>query len=91
MFHDGEMGTCPECGRRIMLPCLACEIETNGLIETGEGEIIEEESDPGDPLAIMLWDSEERKRYWAVRRFRDEHRTSMFENTEVEVSCEKGE
>jgi len=26
LYHDGVLGRCPECGRLIMLPCLACRI-----------------------------------------------------------------
>jgi hypothetical protein len=73
-FHDGEMGTCPECGRRIMLPCLACQVEPVGRKQEDEEAALA----AGDGLDIKLKSKGERERYLKVKRHRDEHNAPMF-------------
>ncbi len=31
-FHDGPFGRCPDCGRMVFLPCLACRTEKVGTV-----------------------------------------------------------
>lgn len=55
-YHDGPFGRCPHCGRKVFLPCLACETERGGDV-----------SDPLDtaeeePMRVQL-EGEYRQRY----------------------------
>ncbi len=62
-FHGGSLGRCPECGRMVFLPCLACRTEQVGKsvdpLETAEAA--EEE-----PICVQL-DGDLRQRYEYVR------------------------
>ncbi len=74
-FHDGELGRCPQCGRLIMLPCLACQLD-----EPDE-EFAEVTSEPFDEsgLAIKL-DEFETIRYRLLHAYREMFEISMFED-----------
>ena len=56
VYHSGKFGKCPECGRAVFLPCLACETELGGDMED-PWDTAEEE-----PLRIQL-EGDERRRY----------------------------
>jgi len=70
VFHDGELGRCPKCGRLIMLPCLARKIKN---IEIGF-EIVEEKG----VLELELRGNEQ-IRYQQLRAYRERHGISMLE------------
>jgi len=70
VFHDGELGRCPKCGRLIMLPCLVCKIKN---IEV-DFEIAEENG----VLELELRGNEQ-IRYRQVRAYRERHGISMFD------------
>ncbi len=74
-FHDGKLGRCPRCGRLIMLPCLACQLD-----EPDE-EFAEVTSEPFDEsgLAIKL-DEFETIRYRLLHAYREMFGISMFED-----------
>ncbi|HBT76496.1 MAG TPA: hypothetical protein DEB39_06130 [Planctomycetaceae bacterium] len=59
-FHDGPFGRCPDCGRMVFLPCLACLTEQDGDV-ADPAETVEAE-----PMCIHL-DGDERQRYEYVR------------------------
>ena len=71
LFHDGELGRCPECGRLIMLPCLACRLKER------DKESNEQPNEFG--LALELRGLEE-VRYRQVRIYRETYGISWFED-----------
>lgn len=46
LFHDGPLERCPECGRMIFQPCLACMTERMG-------KVVDPWDDPGCPEEIL--------------------------------------
>jgi len=72
LYHDGVLGRCPECGRLIMLPCLACRI---GEIEMDDPDAVEESE-----FELELNEAE-RQRYRQVRNHRVQYGISMFDKT----------
>jgi hypothetical protein len=70
-----EYGVCPQCGRRIVLPCLACEVEAlRRRNRAGHAAPPEETS---YDLSIRL-ESSEQERYEDVRNFRDRYGFPMW-------------
>ncbi len=59
-FHDGPFGRCPDCGRMVFLPCLACRTEKVGTV-ADPAEVAEEE-----PMCVQL-EGEQRQRYEYIR------------------------
>ncbi len=57
-FHDGPFGRCPDCGRMVFLPCLACSVERFGRVR----DPLDESGDEADALRIQL-EGEQRQRY----------------------------
>ncbi|HBT77160.1 MAG TPA: hypothetical protein DEB39_09595 [Planctomycetaceae bacterium] len=55
-FHGGSFGRCPECGRMVFLPCLACRTEQVGK-SVDPLETVEVES-----MYVQL-EGDERQRY----------------------------
>ena len=70
IYHDGVLGRCPECGRLIMLPCLACQLKATveDTLETTSEFQLEIEL-KGDDM----------ERYQQIRAYRDRHGVPMFE------------
>jgi len=70
IYHDGVLGRCPECGRLIMLPCLACQVTASkeNALETMAVSTLE----------IELH-GEDMERYRRIRAYRDRHGVPMFE------------
>jgi hypothetical protein len=56
--HDRSFGRCPECGRMVFLPCLACLTEIEGEVN----DPFETEKTEQDLLRIQL-SGRERQRY----------------------------
>jgi predicted RNA-binding Zn-ribbon protein involved in translation (DUF1610 family) len=70
-----EYGVCPQCGRRIILPCLACKVEAfRRRNRTGHPAPPEETS---YDLSIRL-ECSEQERYEDVRNFRDQYGFPMW-------------
>lgn len=59
-FHPGPLRRCSRCGRKVFLPCLACQTELEGKVND-PFETTEEE-----PLHIQL-EGEQRQRYEYLR------------------------
>jgi hypothetical protein len=78
LFHDGKLGRCTSCGRLIMLPCLACQLENVPLKEEDELVI----SQHNISLELQLTGSYKR-RYEQVRAYREQYGIPLFGN-EVE-------
>ena len=75
-FHDGKLGVCPTCERRIMLPCIACRAEAERRKNSADRPI-RHESGLSD-LRINLRSEEERSRYEQVRLYRDKYERPMM-------------
>jgi hypothetical protein len=69
LFHDGTLGRCPNCGRLIMLPCLACDIVESGWESHDEND--------GGKITPELY-GETLNRYQRIRTYRDKYGVSMF-------------
>jgi len=69
LFHDGTLGRCPNCGRLIMLPCLACA--------TNEREIPDEGGECA--FEVELYGAE-LERYLRIRAYRDRFGVSRFDD-----------
>ena len=69
LYHDGVLGRCPECGRLIMLPCLACRIMGTEM----DFDVVEK-----GVLELNLKDDEQ-LRYLEVHAYRKQYGIPMFE------------
>lgn len=74
VFHDGPLRRCPACGRKVFLPCLACETERCGKVADPQDATEEE-------LLRIELEGDRRRRYEycrlkkvaeAIRKERDE-------------------
>ena len=72
---EQEYGVCPQCGRRIVLPCLACEVEA--LRQWNRAGLPAPPEDLTYDLSICLERSEQ-ERYEDVRDFRDRYGFPMW-------------
>ena len=81
------LGVCPECGRRIVLPCLACQVETIRLLNRA-GRYAPQEENEAD-LSIHLTDQNWQRRYEEVRDFRDKHGFPMWSARWFELIAKK--
>lgn len=72
LFHEGVLGRCPECGRLIMLPCLACAVRETEMEFT-------EETPPDIGLGLELGAAEQ-KRYENIRKYRNQYGMSLFDD-----------
>jgi len=72
LFHDGTLGRCPECGRLIMLPCLACAVQESS--DDDFGETIHESCHK-----LELHDSE-LERYLRLRAYRERFGVPLFDD-----------
>ena len=70
-----EYGVCPQCGRRIVLPCLACEVET--LRKRNRAGHPAPPEDLTYDLSLRLNHSEQ-ERYEDVRDFRERYGFPMW-------------
>jgi len=73
---DTKYGHCSQCGRRIVLPCLACQVEALRK-RSRAGRLASQEEVEVD-LSICLDHPEQQRRYETVRTFRDEHGYPMW-------------
>ena len=61
-FHQGSLRRCPECGRKVFLPCLACTVEQECQIP----DPFDRPNWVSEMLRIQL-QGEERQRYEYIR------------------------
>lgn len=78
--HEGEWGRCPYCGCEVLLPCLACRVESLRYFNRAGRRSIQEEV-PED-LSLNWRNDEERSRYEQLRSYREKYDRPMFGNTE---------
>jgi len=75
LYHDGVLGRCPECGRLIMLPCLACQVKESVIAFDIADESVFELELHGNELL----------RYRQVHAYRMQHGISMFDEQQIKV------
>lgn len=80
---ERRVGTCPDCRRRVRLPCLACALRRRGLVAPVDAKEDDAATAPPlFPLGVDLRD-EEKKRYLEIKKRKDKE-AGLYGNDELD-------